>query len=164
MIGLPPNTLVQDLKQKIIIFKSAMPVVSSLRNSALQERHWLELNKLVDLSFKNEKTLTLGKLLEMPVFEHQDRISEISSQASHEATLEQMLKKVKDYWKKTDLQLLAHTSRDVAIITGVDDILAALDDSMVTIANIRGSRFHVPLQVISCEEVFVMLRVNALFF
>lgn len=145
--GLPPNTLVPNLKTKITMFKRAMPIVSSLRNPALKDRHWVELTNLIGVQIKGDKTLTLGRLLELHMFEHQEKISEISSQASNEATLEQMLQKIKDYWKKTDLELLAHSTRDVAIITGIDVIMTALDDSMVTIGNIRGSRFHVPLQV-----------------
>jgi len=129
------------------MFRYAMPVVSSLRNPALKTRHWDEITLIIGVVIKGDKHLTLGRLLELQMFQHQEKISEISSQASNEQTLEQMLQKVKDYWKKTDLELLAHTSRDVAIITGIDEVITALDDSMVTIANIRGSRFHIFLQV-----------------
>lgn len=148
LIGLPPNRLVPSLKQKVVLFKNAMPVVSSLRNSALKCRHWDEITYIIGVVIKGDKNLTLGRLLELQMSDHQEKISEISSQASNEQTLELMLQKVKDYWKKTDLELLAHSSRDVAIISGVDEIITALDDSMVTISNIRGSRFHLFLQVI----------------
>ena len=136
-----------SLKQKVVLFKNAMPVVSSLRNPALKRRHWDEITYIIGVVIKGDKNLTLGRLLELQMSDHQEKISEISSQASNEQTLELMLQKVKDYWKKTDLELLAHSSRDVAIISGVDEVITALDDSMVTISNIRGSRFHLFLQV-----------------
>ena len=145
--GLPPNQLVPSLKTKVHLFKYAMPVVISLRNPALKSRHWDEITHLIGVVIKGDKCLTLGRLLELQMFAYKDRISEISSQASNEQTLEQMLQKVIDFWKKTDLELLAHSSRDVAIISGIDEIISMLDDSMVTISNIRGSRFHLFLQV-----------------
>lgn len=131
-----------------MLFKHAMPVVSSLRNPALKRRHWDVITYIVGVIIKGDKQLTLGRLLELQMSDHQEQISEISSQASNEQTLELMLQKVKDFWKRTDLELLAHSNRDVAIISGIDDIITALDDSMVTISNIRGSRFHLFLQVI----------------
>lgn len=134
-----------------------MPIVSSLRNPSLKDRHWSELTTLIGVQIKGDRYLTLGRLLELQMFEHQDKISEISLQASNEATLEQMLQKIKDYWKNTDFELLAHHTRDVAIITGIDDIMTALDDSMVTIANIRGSRFHIPLQVYNLKRSKITL-------
>ena len=132
-----------------MVFKLGMPVISSLCNPALKHRHWLEINKLIGTTIQDNRQFTLGKLMALELFHYQDKISEISLQASNEATLEQMLTKVKEFWKMTDLQLLAHTSRDVAIITGIDDILTSLDESMVTLANIKGSMFCLPLQVSS---------------
>ena len=64
---------------------------------------------------------------------------------------------VKDYWKSCDLKLLAHGTKDVAIITGIDDILTSLDDSLITLANIRGSRYSLPLQV---RYLLVAFRAN----
>ena len=52
-----------------------------------------------------------------------------------------------EYWNHTDFQLKAHTNRDVAVIIGADDIISALEESQVTLGNIRGSRFVTPIKV-----------------
>ena len=52
-----------------------------------------------------------------------------------------------DYWNHTDFQLAAHPGRDIAIITGADDIITSLEESLVTLTNIRGSRFVTPIKV-----------------
>ena len=52
-----------------------------------------------------------------------------------------------DYWNHTDFTLSAHPSRDIAIITGADDIITAVEESQVTLSNIRGSRFVTPIKV-----------------
>lgn len=54
---------------------------------------------------------------------------------------------VMDFWNHTDFTLSAHSSRDIAIITGADDIITAVEESQVTLANIRGSRFVTPIKV-----------------
>lgn len=54
---------------------------------------------------------------------------------------------VMDYWNHTDFTLSAHPSRDIAIITGADDIITAVEESQVTLSNIRGSRFVTPIKV-----------------
>lgn len=41
-----------------------------------------------------EEPLTLGKLIEINAFQHEERIQEISGQASSEASLEGILKRV----------------------------------------------------------------------
>ena len=54
---------------------------------------------------------------------------------------------VMDFWNHTDFTLSAHASRDIAIITGADDIITAVEESQVTLSNIRGSRFVTPIKV-----------------
>ena len=50
-------------------------------------------------------------------------------------------------WDRTDFNLTAHPSRDIFIIHGADEIITALEDSLVTITNIKGSRFVTPIKV-----------------
>ena len=67
--------------------------------------------------------------------------------ASNEATLERMLQKVIDVWQNTDFRLVPHSSGNVQIIAGADDILTQLEESQVTIGTIRGSRYVTPIKV-----------------
>ena len=52
-----------------------------------------------------------------------------------------------DFWNRTDFNLTAHSTRDIAIINGADEINTALEDSLVTLANIKSSRFVTPVKV-----------------
>jgi dynein heavy chain len=52
-----------------------------------------------------------------------------------------------DFWNRTDFNLTAHSTRDIAIINGADEINTALEDSLVTLANIKSSRFVAPVKV-----------------
>ncbi|XP_071963333.1 dynein axonemal heavy chain 6-like [Antedon mediterranea] len=146
--GLPANEVLPLLKENVVSFKKGMPVISSLRNPALRSRHWKEIQDLIGRNILIEKNFSLGKLLELQVFEHKDRINDISTQASNEATLEVMLNKVIDLWQGTDFRLVPHGSRDVVIISGADDITIQLEESQVTVATIRGSRYVTPIKAL----------------
>lgn len=51
-----------------------------------------------------------------------------------------------DLWQCTDFRYIAHADRDTFIIAGADDIMAQLEESQVTIATIRGSRYVGPIK------------------
>ncbi|XP_071833092.1 dynein axonemal heavy chain 6-like isoform X4 [Apostichopus japonicus] len=144
--GLPPNDVLPKLKEKVLNFKQGMPVLVALRNPALRPRHWQEIQKLIGRHIVRDKNFTLGKFLELQLFHFKDNINDISTQASNEATLEVMLNKVIDLWQTTDFRLKPHSGRDFMIIAGADDITAQLEESQVTIATIRGSRYVTPIK------------------
>ena len=66
-VGLPPNPVVPHLKQKVTNFKQGMPVISSLRNTALKERHWNEIQAIIGTKVVSDKSFTLGNLLQLKV-------------------------------------------------------------------------------------------------
>ena len=53
------------LKQKVMNFKQGMPVISSLRNTALRERHWNEIQEIIGTKVVRDKMFTLGNLLQL---------------------------------------------------------------------------------------------------
>nr|KAI8735296.1 dynein heavy chain 6; axonemal-like [Biomphalaria glabrata] len=144
--GLPHNQVVPKLKEKVLDFKQGMPVIIALRNPSLKPRHWEEIQKVINKSISHDKNFTLGNLIEMNIFKHKDKIQEISTTASNEATLELMLHKVIDLWLSTDFRLVPHAGRDTLVIYGVEDIMAQLEESQVTVGTIRGSRYIGPIK------------------
>lgn len=77
-----------------------MPVITNLRNPALKGRHWEQIEQIVSHKFLPEETLNLKLLTELDAFEHSEALQEVSGQASAEAALETMLKKVSVYSMK----------------------------------------------------------------
>ncbi|XP_032736568.1 dynein heavy chain 6, axonemal isoform X2 [Lontra canadensis] len=146
--GLPPNSVVPQLKHKVEKMKEKLPVIIDLRNPTLKSRHWAAIEQTVDASLVDlEIPLTLEKLSELRVFDFAQEIQDISGQASGEAALEIILKKVEDSWKTTEFVVLPHRdSKDVFILGGTDDIQVLLDDSTINIATIASSRYVGPLK------------------
>ena len=65
--GLPHNEVVPRLKERVMDFKQGMPVITSLRNPSLRQRHWDEIQRIIGKSISRDKNFTLGNLLEMNV-------------------------------------------------------------------------------------------------
>lgn len=60
-----------------------------------------------------------------------EKISDISALATNEATLESMLNRIIEIWKKTDFRLVKDQSKDTFVITGTDEIQILLEESQV---------------------------------
>lgn len=145
--GLPPNNLVPLLKQRVEDMRSKMPMITDLRNQFLKHRHWDAIYEVIGFKPTKEEPLNLGKLLEINAFEHAEKIQEISGQASSEASLEAILKKVEDSWKSLDFVVLPHKdSKDVFILGGTDEIQQNLDDSIINVSTIASSRHVGPIK------------------
>lgn len=71
-----------------------LPVITNLRNPNLKPRHWLKLEQILNFKFSPEETLNLKILEDIGVYQLAAEITEISGQASSEAGLEYLLKKV----------------------------------------------------------------------
>jgi dynein heavy chain, axonemal len=83
----------------------------------------------------------------MGVANYMDEILEISGKATAETALEQMLAKVEKTWEEMQLIVLSYKeSKDVFILGSVEDVTVALEDSLVTISTIAGSRFVGPIR------------------
>ncbi|KAI9002652.1 dynein heavy chain and region D6 of dynein motor-domain-containing protein [Gaertneriomyces semiglobifer] len=145
--GLPPNDVVPRLKAMVEEYRSMYPTIVDLRNPALKPRHWEKIQDALGKPLARDESLTLNRLIEMRIFEFRDEISNVSSQAGSEAALEEMLGKVVKNWNEAEFVLAPYReSKDVFILGTVEDIQTLLEDSQVTIATIKGSRFMGPIR------------------
>ena len=69
-------------------------MIQQLHNPALRNRHWEQIQKVLNLVINPEEPFTLQTLTELEAFSHLEEIQEISGQASSEHSLELILKKV----------------------------------------------------------------------
>lgn len=109
--------------------------------------------------------VNLQLLEELGVFSYPDELLEVSGQASSEAGLESLLKKVstskylhysiffcvctqvEEAWKSLEFIVVPHRdSKDVFILGTLEDIQAVLDDSNINMATIASSRHVGPIK------------------
>jgi len=168
--SLPPNDVVPALSMKIEQMKAKVPVISDLRNPALKERHWAKINEILESEIDPDKprdaegnaVFTLGLLERLNAFEKSEALQEVGGNASSEAALEIMMTKLEENWNGTQnlapgadgykepvyFECLPYRdSKDVYILGGrLDEIQVLLDDSMVAISTISGSRHSLPIK------------------
>uniref|UniRef100_K7FYG4 Dynein axonemal heavy chain 6 n=1 Tax=Pelodiscus sinensis TaxID=13735 RepID=K7FYG4_PELSI len=146
--GLPPNNIVPQLKGNVEKMREKLPVITDLRNPCLKPRHWAVLEQIVNAPLVDlEFPLSLARLVELSAFDFAQEIQDVSGQASGEASLETILKKVEDSWKTTEFVVLPHRdSKDVFILGGTDEIQVLLDDSTINVSTIASSRYVGPLK------------------
>lgn len=71
---------------------------------------------------------------------------EISSQATGEAQLENMLKNIEGVWKEQELFIVNYQDqKDVFVLAGTEELQTILDDSNVNINTIAASKFVAPI-------------------
>lgn len=138
--AMPENEVPSIWGDQVAQFKNTLPVVVALRSKALQKRHWDEIYTMIgqELDLEDEE-FTLGKLLAMGVDQYMENIQEVSTRASAESALEEMLTKVKNTFE--DLPLKLKQYKEAYILGSTEDITVALEDSLVTISTIASSRF-----------------------
>lgn len=140
--GLPKNDVVPRLKEKVERFKNLLPVIHALRNKAMQKRHWQKVEHVLDQVIEHDEDFTLQKIIDLGAPNHKDEISQISTEATQEDALEDMLRKVVEKWEEIEFTVVPYKeSKDTFILGSVDEIQAALDESQVTMTTILSSRF-----------------------
>ncbi|XP_072930463.1 dynein axonemal heavy chain 6 isoform X2 [Epargyreus clarus] len=145
--GLPANKIVPGCKETIDIIKEKLPVMSYLRNPALKPRHWVRIEEILHTRFTPDTVVTLEVLEDLQAFQHAEELMEVAGQASSEAGLEALLKKVEEIWAALEFPVLLHKdARDVYVLGGLDEIQASVDESNIHVSTILSSRNCGPIR------------------
>lgn len=131
--GLPNCELINLIDDAVKSFKQKMSIISILRNPDLKFNHWNLVENILGTKFPTHHPLTLNILENVNAFNYGTELMEVSGQASSEAALLALLKKVEDSWKLIDLIVIPYKN-----LTGVF-ILGSLEEVQLTLeeANIN---------------------------
>ncbi|KAL3139803.1 hypothetical protein ABBQ38_004104 [Trebouxia sp. C0009 RCD-2024] len=139
--SLPPNQVVKKLGQAVKAMQGSLPLLQALRNPALKDRHWTKLANIMGTPLITDPPLTLAQLLDLKVEQQQEAVVTLSVEASQEAALEDLLDHINSKWNSIDFTLLPFKDmKDAFILGSLEDVTAALEDSMVTMSTILASR------------------------
>ncbi|XP_044766447.1 dynein axonemal heavy chain 6 [Coccinella septempunctata] len=145
--GLPKNLIVPKLKDDVELMKDKMSVITYLRNPALRQRHWIKIETILNHKFKPDDVITLEVLENLKCFNYPNELQEVSGQASSEAGLESLLKKVEEAWKTLEFVVVPHKdSKDIYILGTTEEVQATLDESNININTISASRHVGPIK------------------
>ena len=140
--GLPLNKVVPKLKASVDEINPVLPIVTDLRNPTLKDRHWDKITTLVGFNIQESENFSLADLIEKGVTKFQEDINVIATAAQQESILEEMMSKVTSIWEKLTFEVKPYKEvKDLYILGDTSEVVAALDDSLVTINTVLGSRY-----------------------
>ena len=137
----PVYALVAD---EISGFKDSLPLISSLKNPAMKDRHWDAIAKLTGIKIPPIKSLTLGAIFAMNLARYAESVEDQCTQAKGELKIEKDLKSIEEKWKGTVFTIVAYKKNGEVrgqTLRPDETLRQFLDDDMMNLAAIAGSRF-----------------------
>ena len=153
------------IKQEVDVVLAMKSILVELGNHNLQERHWKQMLALVGKEDEDYTTMTITNLIEWGLFEEgkfEEKVGDISGNASGEAGIEKALRDVEEGWKTMNFAVNPYREEDydrVFILGGLDEVMALLEDNLVSLSTMLGSRYIAGVQdaVTTWEEKLKLL-------
>ncbi|XP_051969464.1 dynein axonemal heavy chain 3 [Xyrauchen texanus] len=141
-----PGRVTENFKKKIDKFKEHLPILTTICNPGLKDRHWEMISATVGLDVKPEVDSSLIKMVELGMAKFSERLEEIGAAASKEYSLEKSLEKMKQEWAELRFGFSQYRETGTCVLSAVDDIQVLLDDHIIKTQTMRGSPFIKPIE------------------
>lgn len=144
---MPGNPVVPKLKESVNEFTPVLPVVVNLRDPTLKERHWAQIHDDLGFVIHDPESgfgdeFTISAILDKGIGNHADKIVEVATNSQQESVLEGMMDKMIAVWKIREFDVKPYKDqKDLYILGDTSEVVTDLDDSLVTISTVLGSRF-----------------------
>ncbi|KAJ2994003.1 Dynein heavy chain 7, axonemal [Globomyces sp. JEL0801] len=136
-----PLELSKITKEQIEKFQVHLPLVSTLCNPGLRDRHWRDISAIVGFRFQPDESTSLSAVLEKNLGSYMSHLEQISVVATKEHSFEKALQKMYGEWKDIQFITLEYRDTGTQILGGSDEIQTLLDDHIVKTQTMRGSPF-----------------------
>lgn len=132
------------LDQKMKQFKNAVPLMVSLKNEAMRERHWKKLMEKTGQTFDmHPDRFTLANMFAMELHKYQDIAEEIVNNAIKELAIERGVKEVAETWETMAFTVAKHfkgSEERGYTLCPVDEIMQVLEDNFVNMQSMAASQ------------------------
>ncbi|KAH8358423.1 hypothetical protein KR093_000053 [Drosophila rubida] len=129
-------------------FKATVPLMVSLKNEALRERHWLQLMEKTGQFFDmSPARFTLENMFAMQLHKYQEIAEQILTNAIKELQIERGVRAVEETWGNMNFKVVKHFKgmEDRGWILGpVDEITQVLEDNAMNLQSMGASQFIGP--------------------
>ncbi|KAJ3227682.1 Dynein heavy chain 7, axonemal [Clydaea vesicula] len=136
-----PLEVAEITKDQIERFKVHLPLISTICNPGLRERHWKEISAVVGFRFQPDESTSLEAVLERNLADHMPNLEVISGAATKEYSFEKALQKMYVEWQNIEFVTIEYRDTGTHILSSVEDIQTLLDDHIVKTQTMRGSPF-----------------------
>ena len=127
-------------------FRESLPLIASLKNPAMKERHWDKISALtgVKIAANNPKAFTLGAIFAMNLSKYTEDVGEVVNEAKQELKIERDLRAITDKWAGTSFSVSKYVKNGEQrgfVLKVADEIKLELDDHLLNLQAMAGSRF-----------------------
>lgn len=108
-----------------------LPLLGELKDPSMNSedgRHWKKLKDLVKKEFEVSQELLLEIIWDLKLFDYKDGIEEITDQAKQELKMEKSLKKIIDFWRDIEFELVQHKNTDIHTLKMSEENFETLED------------------------------------
>lgn len=88
-----------QIKEQIEEFREYMPIINTLGNPGMKERHWEMVSEIIGFPIKVTPELTLQKVIEYGLEEYVSKFESISESATKENNLEKAMLRMASDWE-----------------------------------------------------------------
>lgn len=144
--GMPaaPLAAAEQLKGRIDAFKEKMPLIASLCNKGMRDRHWERVSEMMGQPFRPTATTSLSSILTTDLESRSEQLDEIAAAASKEFSLEKALDKMLVDWQPLEFTMVEYRDTGTHIVGGIDEIQLLLDDHLVKAQTMLGAPLTSP--------------------
>lgn len=100
--------LATNVREQMDEFKEHMPIIQTLGNPGMKERHWERVSEIIGFPIKVDAELTLAKVIDYGLGEYVDKFEAISESATKENNLEKNLNKMLFEWTDVEFSVLVY--------------------------------------------------------
>ncbi|KAI4456226.1 dynein heavy chain family protein [Holotrichia oblita] len=118
--------IAEMVRAKVEKFRQFVPVLQTVCNKGLQDRHWAQISEIVGVPLVVDNKSTLNDMIEAGLPKFTPQLEEISASATKEYALEKNLRKMKEEWVDVMFEY---------------DIQLMLDDHILKAQTMRGSPY-----------------------
>ncbi|KAK2921231.1 hypothetical protein Q8A73_000716 [Channa argus] len=146
-----PCLVAKSFKSKIDQFKQHLPILTTICNPGMKDRHWEKISSTAGFEVKPDENSSLMNMLDLGLSKFSNKLEEIGASASKEYSLEKSLETMKNEWINLQFAFTPYKDRGTNIISAVDDIQLLLDDHIIKTQTIRSSPFIKPIET-ECKQ------------
>ncbi|KAI3358460.1 hypothetical protein L3Q82_014895 [Scortum barcoo] len=146
-----PSRVAKSFKSKIDQFKQHLPILTTICNPGIKDRHWEKISSIVGFDVKPDVNSSLLNMLDLGLSKYSHKLEEIGASASKEYSLEKSMDKMKNEWAELRFSFIPYRDAGTKILSAVDDIQVILDDHIIKVQTMRGSPFIKPIET-ECKD------------
>jgi energy-coupling factor transporter ATP-binding protein EcfA2 len=142
-----PKTVAEFFGQTVTEFLLQLPLITTLRDSALQPRHWVEIAEIIGFAISPDTPLTLDFVISKESIHQIDKMQVVLARATKEMALEVQINEAISLWEDIEVKITFCAEKEGWFV--VSDFICVyneIDDLIIATEKILMSRYINPLK------------------